>query len=279
MSLKHQANNRYAGKNVVVTGGSSGIGFAIAKEFARRGSRLYLIARDLARLEASADWLRNHYQTNAVEVFSANISDDRRIREIMEEIGDRFGGIHVLILNAGITVRGKFEDVKLKKLKKVMKVNYWGTVICLKAALPYLKKEKDAQIGLVSSVAGYVGFFGYSGYAPTKFALNGLAECLRMELDVPLTIIYPPDTQTPMLEKEHEHDLPETKAISKRAKVMQPGQVASKLVKGMQKEKFEVYCNTESRLIHFLRGFWPGMLFGQLDKILRKARVELRKDR
>jgi 3-dehydrosphinganine reductase len=147
----------------------------------------------------------------------------------------------------------------------------------LKAALPFLKKQEGAQIGIVSSVAGYVGFFGSSGYGPTKFALIGLSECLRMELDIPLTVIYPPDTQTPKLEKERLHNLPETKAISQKAKVMQAGQVAKALLRGMQKGKFQVYCNAESRLIHFLRGFWPGILFSQLDGIVQKARAELRK--
>lgn len=277
MFLKSKLNNQYAGKNVIITGGSSGIGFAIAKEFALRGSRLFLVARDLDRLKASADSLRNDCQANAVEVFSADVTDEQRIGEVMKEIGQRFGGIHVLILNAGITVHGKFEDIELEDLKAVMEVNYFGAITCLKAALPFLKEQENAQIGVVSSVAGYVGLFGYSGYAPTKFALIGLSECLRMELDIPLTVIYPPDTQTPMLEKERQHNLPETKAISQKAKVMQAGQVARALLQGMQKGKFEVYCNAESRLIHFLRGFWPGILFRQLDGIVQKTRAEFRK--
>ncbi|WP_026231819.1 SDR family NAD(P)-dependent oxidoreductase [Neolewinella persica] len=277
MFLKSKLNNQYAGKNVVVTGGSSGIGFAIAKEFALRGSRLFLIARNIDRLEASADSLRNDFHANVVEVFSADVTEEQRIGEVMKKISQRFGGIHVLILNAGITVHGKFEDIELEDLKAVMEVNYFGVITCLKAALPFLKEQENAQIGVVSSVAGYVGLFGYSGYAPTKFALVGLSECLRMELDISLTLIYPPDTQTPMLEKERQHSLPETKAISKKAKVMQAGQVARALLQGMQKGKFEVYCNAESRLIHFLRGFWPDILFRELDGIVRKARAELRK--
>jgi 3-dehydrosphinganine reductase len=277
MFSKSKLNNQYAGKNIIITGGSSGIGFAIAKEFALRGSRLFLIARNLDRLKASADRLRNQFHAITVEVFSADVSDEQRIGDVMSEIGQRFGGIHVLILNAGITVHGKFEDIELEDLKTVMDVNYFGAVVCLKAALPFLKEQEGAQIGVVSSVAGYVGLFGYSGYAPSKFALIGLSECLRMELDVQVTVIYPPDTQTPMLEKERKHNLPETLAINQKAKVMQAGEVAAALLRGMQKGKFQVYCNAESRLIHFLRGFWPGLLFGQLDGIVQKVRAELRK--
>src|SRR5207247_815822 len=107
------------------------------------------------------------------------------------------------------------------------------------------------------------------------FAMTGLAECLRMEFNdykIPVTVIYPPDTNTPMYEREQQLTLPECKALSASAKVVEPEVVAEKFVDGIMKGRFEIYCNGESKLVRVLRGMAPKVFFGQVDGIVRKSR-------
>ena len=264
----------YSNKNIIITGGSSGIGLAVAKEFAQKGANLFLLARNPQKLENAKAELTSKYNASLVEIYPTDVAKEESVNKVVQEIGTKYGSIHIVILNAGIGLHGRFEQVSMGELRNIMDVNYWGKVNVLKAALPYMQNTKGAQVGIVSSVGGYVGFFGFSGYTPTKAALIGWAECLRMELDMPITIVYPPDTDTPLMQVEYPYDVPEVRMISANAKIIPAEEVAQKFIKGMEKGKFEVYCNFQSRLIRFVRGVWPGYLFRELDSILRKVRKQ-----
>jgi 3-dehydrosphinganine reductase len=267
--------SKFNQKNVVITGGSTGIGLAIAKEFARQGSRLFLIARDHSKLQDAQTLLKKDFGASTVEIFALDVADANAVRAAMTDIGTKFGGIDVLVNNAGILRCGRFTDQSDEDLAYSLQVNYLGAANVIRAAWPYLEQAGNGQIGIVSSVAGYVGLIGYGSYSPSKFALTGLAEVLRMEgsdKGIKVTIVYPADTETPQLEYERAHTLPETMALSKNASIFKPEQIAAKLVAGMEKGKFDVYCNFESRLIRSLRAIWPGMFFSSVDGIVAKSR-------
>lgn len=268
--------NRFKGQQVVITGGSSGIGLAIAEEFAKLGAHVSLIARNDQKLIEVKQSLQKRFPQIEVHIYSADVADADSITKVITTIGLK-NGIFGLILNAGIGGCGRFEDMETQTLQHVMDVNYWGSVYTLQAALPYLKQTKGGHIGFVSSVGGYLGAIGYSSYAPSKFAVTGLAECIRMEASdygVGTTIVFPPDTDTPLWHWEQEHTLPECKALSKSAKLMKPEAVAQKFVKGIVKNKFEVICNTESRAIRWMKVNLPGTYFNMLDGIVKKDRKE-----
>lgn len=262
-------------KNAVITGGSTGIGLATACQLASRGANLFLIARDAAKLENAQNQIRQQFGANyPVHIISADVSIQTEIESAIHTIAKSHNGLHLLINNAGIPCCGRFEDIAVKDLDYSMRVNYYGALYATKAAWPYLKSA-GGHIALVSSVAGYTGLIGYSGYAPSKFALAGLAECLRMEAKddgIGVSVIYPPDADTPFLKKEREHTLPECLALSKNAKVMSAEDIALALVKGIESRKFEILCNTESWGIRMLKTMLPNLYFRIVDQIVTQDR-------
>jgi 3-dehydrosphinganine reductase len=274
--------NRFKNQNVVITGGSSGIGLAIAEEFAKLNAKLFLVARDAPKLATAKAKIAQAYPSvQVIETFTADVANEAEITQVIQSIGNNFGGIHTLINNAGTGACGRFEDVDMDTLQAMMNINYWGSVYALKAALPYLKKSQNGHIGFVSSVGGYLGAIGYSAYAPTKFAITGLAECIRMEASdngLGTTIVFPPDTDTPLWHWEQEHTLPESKAFSKNVKLMTPESVAQKFVKGILNYKFEVICNFESKMMRWMKVNLPKTYFGMLDGIIKKDRAQRAKE-
>lgn len=260
-------------KNVVITGGSSGIGLAMATAFARQGAHLFLIARHPEKLEQAAIRIREHVGEHVrVHLFPADVSDQVSIEKAIAEIGARRGGIHTLVCNAGVPACGYFQDIEPREFEKVLRINYLGALWAAKAAWPYLSANGgEGRLCFVSSVAGYTGLIGYSAYAPTKFAMTGLAECLRMEgkkAGIRVTVVFPPDTDTPLYRYEEEHGVPELKTLSKGAGLLQPETVAEKTMAMMTKGKFEVpLAGGEGALIRFLKGVWPGLYYRILDRI------------
>jgi len=167
-------------KVVVITGASSGIGKACAEEFARRGAKLVLAARQYVTLCETTAALEKQYGIKALAV-QADVSKQEDCESLIKQAVATFGGIDILINNAGLSMRALFQDVDLGVLKNLMDVNFWGTVYCSKYALSEILKTKGSIIG-VSSIAGYRGLPGRTGYSASKFAMNGFMESLRTEL-------------------------------------------------------------------------------------------------
>ena len=250
-------------RTVIVTGGSSGIGLEIAREFSRLGARLHLLARDPVKLEAARKALSASVRTHAVDV-----SDQPAVSAVIRAIGDE-GGISALICNAGIMRVGVFDELALDDFDAALRTNYLGTLYPILAAWPYLKAAGESRLGLVSSVAGYTGIYGYTAYTPAKFAITGLAECLRMEgatHDIRVTIVFPPDTETPLLEYERAHAPARTLAITAGARLLPATVVARKFMKGIVRGDFEVYCNAGSRLLRLFQVLLPSVYYRLLDR-------------
>ena len=161
---------------VVITGASSGIGKALAEKYASEGWSLVLAARRIERLLAMEKELKN------VEVLSVktDITLESDCKNLIEKAIEKFGRIDVLINNAGISMRALFENVDLKVLRRVMDVNFWGTVYCSKYALPHLLSVKGSLVGVIS-VGGYLGLPGRTGYSASKFAVRGFLDTVRVE--------------------------------------------------------------------------------------------------
>jgi NAD(P)-dependent dehydrogenase (short-subunit alcohol dehydrogenase family) len=165
-------------KVVIVTGASSGIGEAIAREFARNGSRVVLAARSEERLSVITDSINS---TGGKAIFiKTDVSIEADCKQLIEKTVEKFAGINILVNNAGLSMRAAFPDVEIKVLRRLMDVNFWGTVYCTKYALPYLLKSKGSLIG-ISSVAGFHGLPGRTGYSSSKFAMHGFLETIRIE--------------------------------------------------------------------------------------------------
>ena len=165
-------------KVMVITGASSGIGLASARLFASYGARLTLAARSIDKLKTLASEISS--DPSKVLCIKTDVSIEEDCKNLIESTVKHFGRIDFLINNAGISMRASFSKVDLNVIRRLMDVNFWGTVCCTKYAIPYLLESKGSVTGVIS-VAGYAGLPGRTGYATSKFAIRGFLETLRME--------------------------------------------------------------------------------------------------
>ncbi|MFW5706031.1 MAG: SDR family oxidoreductase, partial [Bacteroidota bacterium] len=169
---------QFTNRVVVITGASSGIGEALVHEFAGRGAAVVAAARSYDKLE----WLQKEIAKNGGKIWpvKTDVSNEEDCRNLIAQSIEKYGKIDVLINNAGISMRALFEDLDLDVIRKLMDVNFWGTVYCSKFALPHLLKTRGSLVA-VSSIAGYKGLPGRTGYSASKFAIHGLMEVIRIE--------------------------------------------------------------------------------------------------
>lgn len=172
-----------SGKVIIITGASSGIGLASVRLLASHGNKLVLAARSFDRLEAIAAEIQADPTTPAsteLLCVKTDVSVEDDCRRLVEQTVARFGGIDVLVNNAGVSMRALFRDVDLAVLHRLMDVNFWGTVYCTRYALPYILERKGSVVGVIST-AGYAGLPARTGYSSSKFAVRGFLETIRIE--------------------------------------------------------------------------------------------------
>ncbi|XP_060900724.1 3-ketodihydrosphingosine reductase [Labrus mixtus] len=225
------------GAHVVVTGGSSGIGKSIAVECYKQGAFITLVARDEAKLLQAKKEVEK-FAINDKQVvlcISVDVSSDySQVESVIKQAQEKLGPVDMLVNCAGTSISAKFEEMEVDRFKKLMEVNYLGSVYPTRAVITTMKERRMGRIMFVSSQAGQVGLFGYTAYSPSKFALRGLAESLQMEIkpyNIYVTVAYPPDTDTPGLAEENKTKPLETKLISETSGVCQPDQVAKIIVR------------------------------------------------
>lgn len=168
----------FSGKVVVVTGGARGLGAAYARRFARDGAKLAVLDIDAAQAAALAAELARGGEALGL---GCDVTDEAACARAIETVTERFGGIDVLVNNAGITHRSAFAKTDTRVFRRVMDVNLFGAIHCTKAALPSLLERRGLVIA-VSSIAGIAPLFGRTGYAAAKHAVVGLFSSLRTEL-------------------------------------------------------------------------------------------------
>jgi dehydrogenase/reductase SDR family protein 7B len=166
-------------KVVIITGGSSGIGKALAREFGSHGSKILITGRNSEDLNAAVAELKQQ----GIEIFGfqSDVSREEDNNKMALAAIQRYGRIDMIINNAGITMRALFEEVEMDVVRKVMDINFFGVLYATRACLPEILKNKGSVIG-ISSIAGYRGLPARTGYSSSKFALNGFLEVLRTEM-------------------------------------------------------------------------------------------------
>lgn len=248
----------YKDKVVIVTGASSGIGEAIAREFARNGSRVVLAARSEDRLSVITDDI-NSTGGRAI-FFKTDVSIEADCKQLIEKTVEKFASIDVLVNNAGVSMRAAFLDVDINVLHRLMNVNFWGTVYCTKFALPYLLKSKGSLIG-VSSVAGFHGLPGRTGYSASKFAMHGFLETVRIEnlkKGLHVMIIAPGFTSTDIRKHALTADGSEQGESPKNEQtLMSPQYVAKWVLKGIRKKKRNKLLTWEGRFTALFQRIIP----------------------
>ncbi|MEG1607875.1 MAG: SDR family oxidoreductase [Mucinivorans sp.] len=247
----------YRGKIVVVTGASSGIGLALAREFHGLGAHVVMGARSFDKLQ--------EIETELVGSISVlcDVSKDGDCRELIEAAIERFGGVDILINNAGISMRALFDDVSLEVLHKLMDVNFWGAVHCTKYALPYIQKSKGTIVG-VSSVAGFHGLPARTGYSASKYAMIGFLETIRIEnlyKGVHVMVVAPGFTESNVRCAALMAD-GSAQGVSPRAegRMMTSGEVAHKIISGITKKRRTMLMDFDGKATRWLKFFAPSLL-------------------
>lgn len=260
-----------AGKVVIITGASSGIGRATAIEAARRGALLSLGARNAEKLKevASECAQYNPYVLTTI----ADVSVEADCKSLIDSTIAQFGRIDVLINNAGISMRALFLETDLNVIRRLMDTNFWGTVYCTKYALPHLLQSKGSLVG-VSSIAGYKGLPGRSGYSASKFAIQGFLEVLRIEHlpDQLHVLIACPGFTTSNIRNVALNAVGREQGESPRdeQKMMSSEAVAKHLLKAIERRKRTLTLTSEGKLTVLLNKIFPAWLdrivFNQMAK-------------
>eukprot|EP00939_MAST-03C_sp_MAST-3C-sp1_P002700 g2700.t1 len=227
-------------KHVLITGGSSGIGLAIAKEVVRRGARVTILARNKGKLDSACAKLNDEESKEGspltAQSAAADVTKFESVAKAVSVAESSFGTVDVLVTSAGSATPGYFLDQDPSVFENSMRLNYLGTVNAAKAIAPSMTNRGEGHLVFVASAAAVVSFLGYSSYAPTKYALRGFADSLRNELrgfGIRVSIAYPPDTDTPGFENENKTKPKETLEITPPS-VYKPSIVASQIVNGIE---------------------------------------------
>jgi NAD(P)-dependent dehydrogenase (short-subunit alcohol dehydrogenase family) len=170
----------FAGKRIVITGGSRGLGLAIARRLAREGASLAILARDDQELTRAKDDLKKFGVP--VATWRCDVKSESDVRSTIEAIGEELGGIDVLINNAGEIVVGPLFSMTRKDFEDALQIHFWAPLSVTLAALPYLKRQNSARIANIASFGGKVAVPHLAPYCVSKFALVGFSDVLRAEL-------------------------------------------------------------------------------------------------
>ncbi|KAJ8563576.1 hypothetical protein K7X08_032028 [Anisodus acutangulus] len=233
-------------RHVFITGGSSGIGLALAQQAASEGAQVSILARNTSKLEDAKESIKLSTGRD-VAIFSADVRDYEAVKKAIEEAGP----IDVLVCNQGVFVPQELETQDVDEIKFMIDVNLTGTFHLIKAALPGMKNRADrgpGSIAIMSSQAGQVGIYGYTAYSASKFGLKGLAEALQQEVigeNIHVSLIFPPDTETPGFAEENRRRPQLTSIIAASSGAMKADEVAKKALNGIKSGNFIVPCNFE----------------------------------
>jgi short-subunit dehydrogenase len=264
----------YAGKVVVVTGASQGIGKALCLELSLQGPRLALAARDAAALEAVAAECRARGAETLVA--PTDVGDEAACRALVEKVIERFGGVDVLVNDAGMGMLARFEDVTdLSLYERLMRVNYLGSVYPTFYALPHLKKSRG-QIVAVSSLAGLNGVPMRTAYAATKHAQVGFFDSLRIELratGVSVTVIAPHFVQSEIRKRSPGPDGRTVEASPvKEAEIMSAEECARRVVRAMERRQRMLVMSLKGKLGRWAKLVAPGLVDRLAAEAVRKGK-------
>jgi 3-dehydrosphinganine reductase len=233
-----QPSNKGFGK-VLLTGGSSGLGLALARQLAKEGAQLGLIALEPELPREQSEELQT-LTTTKVLYRSADVSDEKITRVAIQELAEALGGIDILINCAGILREGYFEDLPLSDFQNVMNVNVYGVINATRAALPFLKRSQGRIVN-IASIAGLSGVFGYGPYCTAKYAVVGLSETLRFEMKpqgVSVQIICPPEFDSPMVDKLNQYRTPENRLHTLLIPKLSVDRIVDGTLRGIESKRF-----------------------------------------
>jgi short-subunit dehydrogenase len=255
----------FSNKVVVVTGGTDGIGRALIELLIVAGAKVATCGRHYDKLYA----LQLEYSQIMLHTMVCDVSHEEECKRFIQSTVETFGSIDILINNAGISMHSLFDDADTEVIRRMMDVNFMGSVYCTKEALPYIIEQKGTIVG-VSSTAGYRGLPGRSGYSASKFALQGWLESLRTELwdsGVHVMWVSPGFTASNIRNAAlNSHGIGQGKSPMDESKMMSAETCARYILSAIEKRKRVLVLTFTGKLTVFLNKFFPSLA----DKLVHR---------
>ena len=250
------------GKKAFITGGSSGIGLATGELLARNGAEVFIASRDQKKLAEAENRIRNCSGSGVMDV-----TDRSSVIQLTGRYLENNGPPDILVNSAGMACASRLEEMPDEVIYSTLETNLLGTILTTRCFLDDMKK--GSSIVNIGSIAGFLGLYGYTVYSASKFGITGFSESLRMELrprGINVSIVMPPDTDTPQLEKEN-RTKPETlKKISGSIKPIAPEKVAGSVLKAIETGRFMVIPTFSGKLTYAVNRIFPGLTRRYLDR-------------
>ena len=258
-------NDFFKNKVVVITGGSEGIGKALIDVLIPLGAKVATCGRNQDKLYN----LQVQYSNHLLHTMVADVSQYDECENFINSTIDTFGGIDILINNAGVSMRALLKDVEVEVIKKVMDINFFGTVYCTKLALHSIIERKGTIVG-ISSIAGFRGLPGRSGYSASKFAVNGWLEAVRTEvMDDGVNVMWVcPGFTKSNIRKAALNSKGQTQGESplREATLMSPEVCAGHILKAVAKRKRTLVLTFKGKQTVFVNKFFPSLA----DRLVKK---------
>jgi short-subunit dehydrogenase len=254
-----EMQNSFKGRVVMITGGSSGIGKALASKLLQQNAKVAVCGRDESKLRS----LKQELNSNDLMTFVCDVAQEADCKAFVEATIHQFQQIDVLINNAGISMRAMFESLDLSVLHQSMNINFWGTVYCTKFALPHIIKSQGNIVG-ISSIAGRKGLPCRTGYSASKFAMEGFLESLRIEMmnkNVHVMSVAPGFVASNIRNTAlNENGQSQAETPLDESKLMSPEECAEIILNGIQRRKRSIVMTTQGKLTVWLNKFFPSFM-------------------
>src|ERR1700690_1880524 len=262
----------FQGRLVLITGGSSGLGLALANLLAAQGANVWLIARRKCVLENAYKGLPAASGQRHGKI-AADVSDWDQVQTAVASVIREAGVPDLLINCAGYAHPGYVQEIPIDVFREMMDVDYFGTINMVKALLPHMLERGDGYIVNISSAAGFLAPFGYSAYSPAKYAVRGFSDVLRLELKplgVRVSVAFPPDMDTPGMVTENKTKPYETtEAFS--TSLVSAESVAKDVLNGVRRGKYIILPGWETKMYYYLMFVVGNAIYPILDGMLAQA--------
>ncbi|MHC1785143.1 MAG: SDR family oxidoreductase [Anaerolineaceae bacterium] len=265
----------YRHKTALITGGSRGIGLALARKLAGQGANVWILARDPKQLQVAQGLIENDraFPDQKFGILNADVSNLEEIQTVIDQFLKEAGTPDILVNSAGVVQPGNFEKLAPSDFKWMMDINYLGLVYVTRLVIPGMMLRKSGRVVNISSLAGIVPLYGYSGYTASKFAVRGFSDVLRVEMkpyNIGVSVVFPPDTDTEQLQYDKLHKPEVTRILTESAGVMSAEAVADAILTGISKNHTLILPGLEGKILYRLSHL--GRLFTYImDKMTESA--------
>jgi len=265
---------------VVITGAGSGIGRALAREFAAGGAAIALADVNSAALEQTRGLLGNA----KAATYKVDVADAAAMEAFAQKVQQDFGRVTILINNAGVALHGTFEELALAEFEWLFRINFWGVIHGCKFFVPLLREQKEARIVNVSSVFGLIAPPGQTAYGASKYAVRGFSESLREELrgsGVAVTCVHPAGISTNIAMNARAgaatdpHGQAEAREAFHRVARITPEEAARTIVQGIASNKDRILIGSDAYRMDRMARLFPSRAGAMFANWLKKRREKM----